>query len=55
MRGKKFTLKIPLVKISVRIKYRQGHLDEMLSIIFFFFVVEIILMYACNTAVFAVQ
>lgn len=49
-----FTLKVPLVKISVRIKHRQGHLDEMLSMIFFF-VVEIILIYACNTAVFAVQ
>lgn len=30
-----FTLKVPLVKISVRIKHRQGHLDEMLSMIFF--------------------
>lgn len=52
----RFTLKVPLVKISARIKHRQGHLDEVLSIFFFFFfLVEIILIYACNTAVFAVQ
>lgn len=30
-----FTLQVPLVKISVRIKHRQGHLEEVLSMIFF--------------------
>lgn len=33
----RFTLKVPLVKISARIKHRQGHLDEVLSMIFFSF------------------